>query len=135
MQITLPRLLAIVFWMSVGVLLANQLPRSWGLVGHVVGFAIGFAGAVVLTWAIVVGRILVFMPYPICRQGRCSSMKEYSWPKGTVYGKTNSGEYRYRCKCGDQYIRDGRRFMAVGHDGAKLPYKKLVGFHKWADDV
>lgn len=141
MRLTLPRMLVTTLWMLAGAFLAIQLHRFWivngfdfGPAAYVVGFVVGFAGAVVLTWAIIRVRVHVFFSYPTCRQGLCSGIECYAWPKGTIYGRVRGG-YLYRCKCGEQYIRDGRKFMSVGPEGARMPYKKLIGFHKWADDV
>jgi hypothetical protein len=100
-----------------------------------VGFPLGFSGAVLATWAILLGRIVLLFPFPICREGKCRGLNGYVWKKGTLYGSKKGGLYRYRCRCGREYVRKGRKFMEVGSEGVAQPYKKLTGFREWTDDV
>ena len=135
MRLTLPRLLGTTFWIVCGMLLALYLGKSWGVVGNCIGFTIGLAGVILFTWLILLGRILLFLPFPPCRQGKCHRLGDYVWRQGTIYGWEKWGVYSYRCKCGDYYVRDRKRFMQLLSDGTKQPYKKLIGFRKWADDL
>jgi hypothetical protein len=91
--------------------------------------------ASILTWAIWLGRILFFYPFPFCRRGKCHSIEDYRWYIDAIFGRVGRGVYLYKCKCGDEYIREGKRFMEILPDGTKRPYKKLVSFRKWADDL
>ena len=134
MRLTLPRFLGATFWIFCGTELAIFLGKSWSVLGYTVGFLVGSIGAFTLTWAILLGHILLFFPFPTCRQGRCNCIADYVWKKGTIYGWEKGGVYRYRCKCKDQYIRHGKKFMEVLPDGTRRSYKKLVGFRKWADE-
>lgn len=55
------------------------------------------------------------------------------WRKGTIYGREKDGSYKYRCKCGDHFLRDGKRFMQVLDNGKLRPYK-LYEQGKWVND-
>lgn len=105
------------------------------MAGYLVGFPLGFFAAIFVTWAALIGRIALLYPFPLCRMGQCQGFGQYVWMRGTIYGYEGSGTYRYRCKCGDEYVRRGRKFMYVPIDGSEVPYKKVVGFQKWADDT
>jgi|SRR5580658_5407114 hypothetical protein len=136
MRLTLPRLLGWAFWIICGTLLGLALERTWGKLGFFVGFVVGMMGGVIVLWAVLLGRLLLWFPLPICRRGRCHRFgKDYEWRSGTIYGWEGKGLYLYVCKCGDKYIRRAGRFMEVLPDGTRRPYQKLVGFRRWADDL
>jgi hypothetical protein len=131
---SLPRFLVTTSWVLCGFLLATHL-QSWGAVWVIIGFLTGGTVAFIITWFLLLGRLLLFFPLPICRNGKCSRFgKDYVWKKGTIYGWEKWGKYRYKCKCGDQYVRQATKFMIVASDGSIHPYKKLVGFRHWEDD-
>ena len=130
---TLPRLLVTVIWIASGAAISSVLGRLWGGSGYVLGFLAGILCAFLLTWLIVLSRNLLLMPFPVCRQGRCHSFKDYVRKRGTIYGWEKGGIFRYRCKCGDEYVRDGNRFLQVLSDGATRPYRKYQG-GKWMND-
>lgn len=135
MRLNLPKLLVTAFWIFCGEAFATEMGRSWGwgIPGYVVGFLTGFAGALILTWAAIVGRVRVLYRFPVCRQGKCRNFRHFLWRRGTIHGWEGWGVYLYKCECGDAYIRRGRRFLqVVGKE--ERPYKKLVGFQTWADD-
>src|SRR5258708_290639 len=112
MRLTLPRLLMITFWIGCGATVALSLINTWGVIAAFIGFVLGVTGGITITWAITLGRILLFFPLPLCRQGKCQRFgKDYVWRKGTVYGKCKWGVYLYKCRCGDQYLRRGKKFM------------------------
>lgn len=82
-------------------------------------------------WAVSLSRLLLFFPFPSCRNGRCRGISAYYWSLGTTYGRERWGVYRYRCCCGDEYIREGKRFFFVRPDGSKQPYMTLTDFRTW----
>jgi hypothetical protein len=139
---SLPRFLVIAAWFFCAIYLAGVLGHIAGAFGHVwriaggiLGFVLGFAGAVLLAWAAILGRLLLFYPLPPCRRGICNRLgTDYVWKKGTVYGRTSWGTYLYKCKCDETYVRKGERFMLLLPEGITIPYKRLVGFRKWADE-
>jgi hypothetical protein len=120
-------------WLCV-FLLADFLKKSWGI-GPWIGYSIGFVIVFFLSWAILLGHILLFFPFPSCRQRKCHSIDDYTWNIGSFLGREGWGVYSYKCECGNEYVREGKRFMEVLPDGTKRPYKKLIGFRKWADDL
>jgi hypothetical protein len=103
--------------------------------GHVLGFLAGFSGAFLLTWLVVLTRNLLLMPFPECRRGKCHTYRDYVWRRGTLYGWEKGGLFRYRCKCGDEYVRDGNKFLQVLSDGTTHSYKKYERGKKWVDDM
>jgi len=141
------RLLRTIFFGVLAVLLGDFLKRSWGI-SEWIGYPIVFVAICFLAWAILLGRILLFFPFPPCRKGRCHRIDDYSWFMGSFFGKCKWGVYWYQCSCKDQYIRRGKKFMEFIPEvteptsqwvninkGTTHPYKKLVGFCKWADDL
>jgi hypothetical protein len=130
---TVPRLIVTTLWIAAGAILSSVFGRTWGTFGYVLGFLIGACGAFLLTWLIVLSRNLLLKPFPECRNGKCRSYRDYTWRKGTIYGREKGGIFRYRCKCGDEYIREGNRFLQVLSDGTTRPYKKYEG-KKWTND-
>jgi hypothetical protein len=101
--------------------------------GDVLGFLAGILGAFLLTWLIVLSRNLLLMPFPECRRGKHRTFRGYVWKRGTLYGYERGGIFRYHCKCGDEYVRDGNRFMEVLTDGTTRPYKKYQDGN-WVND-
>lgn len=133
-MLTLPRLIVTVTWMASGVVLCSLLGRKWGGAGCVLGFLTGISGAFLLTWLLLASRNLLLMPFPKCRRGKCQSYRDYVWKRGTIFGWETGGRYRYRCKCGDEYLRDGNRFQQVMSDGTTVSYKKYQR-GQWVDDA
>jgi hypothetical protein len=133
--LTLPRLLIAMFWALCGGLLWLAFRTPWGKPGYYVFALVGFIAGLIITRAFLVGRLRMFFPFPLCRQGKCYRFgQDYVWRLGTLFGYETRGIYLYRCSCGDMYIREGKRFMSLLPDDTTRPYKKLVGFRKWEDD-
>jgi hypothetical protein len=133
------RLVLVWLCLAVGVIFGNFLGPHFepicGVAGHWIGYIIGVLVVLIVLWLILLGHVVLFFPFTSCRQGKCHGIEDYRWYIGTIYGRVSCGTYRYRCRCGDEYVRQGNRFMEVLPDGTKRPYKKLVGFRKWADDI
>lgn len=117
-----------------GAMLAGFAEKSFGAVGFIAGFFCGATISYFFTWVILVGRLRLFFPLPLCRQRKCQGYDNYHWPVRTIYGWEGWAIYRYRCNCEDEYIRHGKRFIEVLPDGETLSYKKLHGFREWVDD-
>jgi hypothetical protein len=121
-------------WIGCGLVMGVLLKKHWGLAGLWLGFPLGVVGAFLFTWALLLGRILLFFPFPTCRQGKCRKISDYRWRPGTIYGYEGNGQYFYVCRCGTTYVRQGKRFMEALSDGSCLGYKRLVGFRQWDVD-
>lgn len=132
------RLASVSLCLAAGIMAGNLLGKHFGSVygtaGRWVADIVSAIAVLILVWLILLGRILLFFPFPTCRKGKCHSIGDYVWYVGSIYGRVRWGVYHYRCRCGDEYIRKGRKFMEVLPDGTKRSYKQLVGFRKWADD-
>ena len=113
--------------------LALHKPR--GQFGYWLFAFLGLFAGLLISWAFLRSRILWLFPFPICQQGRCTKMgQDYVWRLGTLYGYEQNGLYLYKCRCGDFYLREGKRFMRLLEGDTLSPYKRLVAFRKWADD-
>ena len=133
--LTLPRLLISTFWAFCGALLWVALREPWGRLGESLYGILGFTAGVLITRVCLIGRLRLFFPLPLCRQGKCYRLgQDYVWRLGTLFGYEGKGIYLYKCRCGDMYIREGKRFTVLLPDDTTRPYKKLVGFRKWEDD-
>ena len=130
---TLPRLILTAVWIASGIILSSLVGKAWGAIGYVLGFLAGIAIAFLLTWITILTRNVLLVPFPICRRGKCQTFRDYVWKRGTIYGREKGGIYRYRCRCGDEYIRDGNRFIEVLSDGTMRRYKKYQRGH-WLDE-
>ena len=111
---SLLRMLYVILFITCGYFLGDfvgkVLGRSLGIIGHLLGLPVGFVALLSLLWAFVLGRILLFFPFPDCRRGNCHGIEDYNWYLGAIYGRVAWGLYRYRCKCEDEYIREGKKF-------------------------
>jgi hypothetical protein len=132
---TVPRLLVTAIWIAGGVVLSSALGRAWGGFGYALGFLAGIVSLFLLTWMVVLSRNLLLMPFPVCRRGKCHSYRDYVWKRGTLYGWEKGGIFRYHCRCGDQYVRNGDRFLEIQSDGTLRPYKRYECGNKWVDDA
>lgn len=133
--VTVPRLLLMTFWGLCGALFWSGLKRPCGKPGQWVFEFLGFFAGLFITWVVLKCRILLLFPFPLCQQGKCSRMgQDYVWRLGTLFGYEQNGMYLYKCRCGDMYLREGKRFMRLLEDDTLSAYKRLVGFRKWADD-
>ena len=134
-KLTIPRLVWFIYVFSWGAGFAVYLGAHCGVIGHYIGFIcgviFGFFHPILLLW----GLFALFYPCPQCRRGKCRHYTDFVWRKWTFFGYEKWRAWRYMCSCGDEHIFDGNRFMEVLPDGTKRPYKKLVGFRKWADDL
>ena len=141
------RFLRTVLFVASAVVFGEFLKKSLGIPKWV-GCPGSFLIVCFVAWAVLLGRILLFVPFPPCRKGKCHNIDDYTWFMGSFFGKYKWGVYWYRCQCGDQYLRHGKRFMEFIPEvteppsqwvdinkGTTRPYKKLVGFRKWADDA
>ncbi len=133
--LTLPRLLLMTSWALFGALTWIAFQKPWGRVGYGIFSLSGIVVGFLITRTILEGRLGVFFPLPLCRRGKCRTLgRAYVWRLGTLFGYETKGNYLYRCACGDMYVRQGTRFMELLADDTRRPYKRLVGFRKWADD-
>jgi len=133
--LTLPRLLMVSLWFACGAIFGLAFERHWGHPGLYLGWIVGTLSGMAVTWALLLTRLLFLFPLPPCKQGRCTRIgKDYVWKRGRILGYEGNGVYLYKCNCGDQYLRQGKKFLELLPDGTSRPFKRLVGFRKWGDD-
>ena len=119
--------------MSCGVVTAESQYHVHGIVGGALGFVVGLGVAVYASWAPLLIIMLLFFPMPPCRSGRSRTIFGYQWNPMNIFGYTGKGVFLYRCRCGDTYIRIGRRVVNIEIEGKVSPYKELKGFYTWID--
>jgi hypothetical protein len=106
--------------------------EPWGKHGYWVFAFLGLVAGLIVARAVLVGRLRLFFPFPLCRQGKCYRFgRDYVWRLGTLFGYEGKGIYLYKCRCGDMYIRETKRFRELLRDDTRRRYKKLVAFRKW----
>ncbi|HEY3332639.1 MAG TPA: hypothetical protein VGK19_21590 [Capsulimonadaceae bacterium] len=100
----------------------------------IISFVIGTSLAAIACLGIVEQYIHHFVAFPTCRKGACSTWRSYSFPAATIYGWKGIGCSHYRCECGDEYLRLGRRFFSLTSDATIVNYKRLDWHGHWVDD-
>ena len=76
-----------VFWSDCGALLWFALGKPLGRPGIWVFGILGFVAGLILTRAVLIGRLRLFFPFPLCRQGKCYRFgQDYVWRLGTLFG-------------------------------------------------
>lgn len=140
--VMLSAVLAYVLW--------TWFDKPSGVLGLGVPMVVGSLFVFAALWAFQLGHILLFYPFPSCRNGTCRSIDDYFWHVPTIYGRMMWGVYLYRCRCGNHYVRCGKKFMEILPNAPRIngaiwkrpiladqttrPYKKLTGFRRWSDD-
>ncbi len=136
----------------IGVVIWRWVDEPFGHAGLLVVIFISVTLLSLLLWFLLLGKLLLFYPLPICRQGHCSTLKDYSWDRGTLYGRVKWACYIYRCRCGDHYLLRRNKFMViippcpspgssdpgdyvVLTENNTRPYKRLVEYRQWEDDI
>ena len=125
-----------------GMLCALTARKMFGEYGHVavgigsfIGLILGVVGSWTIFFSLVKLRVKYFLSLPRCKRDCCYRFgPDYTWRKGTIYGWIDWSQHHFRCKCGDQYLRKGRKFMEVHPDNLLKPYKRLEGWSTWVDD-
>jgi hypothetical protein len=126
------RFLVIFGWFAVGAAIGKKINMLLGI-NMLFGSVLAFFFILLLLWAISLGWILIFFPFPRCKQNRCRSIEDYTWIMGRIYGYECRKGYYYRCKCNNEYVRKGKRFMHVVDD-IEQPYLILESFRNWKID-
>lgn len=143
-------LFCITFGQGSGYVLGTWLDGSWDSPGLYIAMVTSVISVFAMLWTLQLGYILMFLPFPPCRNGTCRGIDDYFWHVPTIYGRMIWGVYLYRCRCGDYYVRCGKKFMEISPDAPRIngaiwkkpiladettrPYKKLIGFRQWSDD-
>lgn len=136
---TLIELLFFVFFTGVGAIVAMWAAQRYGWLGGVGGFLVGFfgiwAGLYAIGWVAEFCVGIVYSgrpPRPTCRTGKCHS-RDYKFVRldSGQSGGQSGGQYGYRCQCGLQYRKRGRRFLEVQTDGSIRPYMIWKAFRGW----
>jgi hypothetical protein len=119
---------------TLGMVARDHFATHW--LGLLIGAPVGAVVGAVVFVVSVRARIRYLLPLPCCRNGVCKIFeRDYTYARGRIIGWLDPGLYHFRCACGDDYLRRGRRFMLIASDGAPIPYKRLIRWHEWIDDI
>jgi hypothetical protein len=128
------RQLRFILFASLMLWLADQLNASF----HIpiwISFPILIVAGFFLLWFFLKSYLIGRYGLPPCRSGHCKSYLDYHWRVGALMGHQGIRTFRYCCRCGDCYVRRGKRFYFVGLNGEEHSYKRMVDVRRWVDDV
>jgi len=128
----------------VALLIANCVAVYCGYKYGRFGFLLGFAGGGVAGLVLGGVGLVAFetvmaakdgtFSLPPCKNGKCRGA-------GWLFRRTDyviinfAGSFAYRCRCGDVYVQQERRFLQSLSDGSLRPYKTWKPFRGWFPDV
>jgi hypothetical protein len=136
MMITLPRALLLQLHIGCAITLSWYLGKTLGFMGYGLGFVLGLAGTFIsylLVLQVLRGLVVIIYSCPPCRQNVCTRFKDFAWKDGSFYGYEGWRVWRFKCRCGAQYLFDGVNFQDLNQDGSTRPYLKLIRFRTWKD--
>jgi hypothetical protein len=116
----------VVAWVVYG-----KFPGYEGVFKILIAGISGVVGVFVVVWLVRLlakGWNFIFPLRPRCLRGCCDS-DDY------LYKKTSSQGVWFECKCGGQYLIEGRSFREVTLHGEIRPYMKKIGLGKWVSDA
>lgn len=121
---------------SVGIPVARRTQSVWLGIGSGLGATVCLYAS---CWGLSVLLYRVFPLRPVCRRGRCKS-EDYVWDREDFRRflsnpKASRHKTVFVCKCGDKYLRYGRRFSELTSDGEVRPYMVHPRFwRRWRPD-
>jgi len=108
--------------LAMGALAMSLLAAErWGWVGALLGLIVGFVGIFGTLYAILLIAVLIERGwFPRCHRG----IHRGNWrdPIGDYELVEFGDDFGYRCPCGFEYMKEGRRFMLRRPDGTLEPY-------------
>jgi hypothetical protein len=129
--LTLIELNACCVLLAGGLAVAVAAARRYGWLGGLIGFFVGLlVWAGVLALLITAGEALWLAGarLPRCHSGLCRTTAHYDVVNA-------EGTWVLRCRCGRDYVREGRRFLERLPDGTIQPYMVHRPFRGWFRDT
>jgi hypothetical protein len=110
--------------------------RNWIFTVFTADFTLGFYVPLFGFYALCLIRIIT-TTFPACKNGKCgkNDFQRCVLPPQEQQEERSNHWITYECRCGDKYVWQEKKLMALDSERKAIPYKKLVGFHKWADDT
>jgi hypothetical protein len=113
--------------------LGHFLVGRWGSVGWLIGgVPVGLFWTRVLLFGAARSVFIQFRhslgPRPVCRQSKCRS-RDYVLVDSTPLKAV------FRCRCGDLYLSEGKRFSQILPDNSLLTYMVLDSSGNWKNDL
>jgi hypothetical protein len=133
--LTMPRLLFVTAFALCGALTWMVFQKPWGRIGYGIFNLLGIVVGLLIAFAILQGRLRLFFPLPLCRRGKCRMLgRDYVLEAGHPFWIRNERQLPIQMRVWG-YVRSSRdAIMELLPDDTRRPYKRLVGFRKWADD-
>lgn len=107
--------------LSMGALAVGLLAgERWGWPGAIIGLIVGFVGIFATLYGILLIAVLIERGWlPRCHRGIHSG----NWrdPIGDYEIERFGDDFGYRCPCGFEYMKEGRRLMLRRPDGTLEP--------------
>lgn len=130
---TIAMILTIIVALSGGIVVAGISGSNLGWIGYVGGFVVGLFGALLvfgaLIYSIIISvGIIVGFSYPVCSNGSC---RDGASPNNNYSFEMIEGKLVAHCRCGDLYVKKGRRVFRLETDGSLTPYMIWKPFLGW----
>ncbi|HEY1253488.1 MAG TPA: hypothetical protein VGF01_01765 [Terracidiphilus sp.] len=112
------------------------LLRYWKFTVFTADFSIGFY-IPLFGFILLCLLSIITTTFPVCKNNKCGKndfQRCILSPDEQKEERANQW-ITYECRCGDKYVRRKKKLMTLNSEQKAHPYKKLVGFHKWADDT
>lgn len=130
---TLIEILLIGFWLGSGILGAYIFRRYFHF-----KWAWAFGAFAGLAFLPILAELIDFMhclfikgipSFPFCRRGKCHRQKDYE-----LEYKDRIQDFVWVCRCGENYDKQGRRFVRLNEGGQWEPYLIWIPFKGWRSD-
>jgi len=115
-------------------LLAAYAGKHWGWPGVLIALPVGFFGLLGLLYVVFLALLHLERGWlPECESGRCRG--DAATGTGDYDIVPDEDEWFYRCPCGHEYVKVGRRFMRRLPDGTLEPYMIWKLFRGFVHDT
>jgi hypothetical protein len=115
-----------------GSICSRHFGNQFGVWGYILGLIGGF-----LASFLIIGLVLGFIDYfihgvpryPSCKKGQCRKARDFT------IKKINNDKFGAQCRCGDLYVRQGRRCLIINENGKESNYAIWIPFKGWKKDL
>lgn len=125
--VTLIELLVVIFWLTIIVLASSKGYDEAGWIGLIVGLVAGgiLPPLLLQSLAFLENFFWGGIPrFPQCRKGQCDE-------ESYKFVHLANGQVASQCRCGDLYMKCGRRFLEIDEGGTSRQYLKWIPFKGW----
>ncbi len=129
--VTLIELSAFLFLIAIGLFGAKYFGNKFGIIGNIFGFIGGFIIAFLIIGIIAfLGDFFIggIPRLPYCENNKCKGPDNYE------FETPKNGTFVNKCKCGNMYIRQGKKFLKIDENGNTTKYLVYIPFKGWIED-